>query len=71
MDNINITATTPMTSCIVMPASRQESVLGAPVQGRRMAVGTADITGYAFGVNIAPAFLKDVSTGVRAWSPPN
>ena len=35
-----------------------------------MAVGTADITGYAFGVNIAPAFLKDVSTGVRAWSPP-
>ena len=71
MDNIFITATTPMTSCIVMPASHQESVLGAPVQGRRMAVGTAAFTGYAFGVQIAPAFLKDVSSGVRAWSPPN
>jgi hypothetical protein len=71
MVNINITATTQMTSCIVMPASPQESVLGAPVQGRRMAVGTAAHTGYAFGVQIAPAFLKDVSMGVRAWSPPN
>jgi hypothetical protein len=71
MDNIIITATTPLTSCIVMPASPQESVLGAPVQGRRMAVGTAAHTGYAFGVQIAPAFLKDVSMGVRAWSPPN
>jgi hypothetical protein len=71
MDNIITTATTPLTSCIAMPASPQESVLGAPVQGRRMAVGTAAHTGYAFGVQIAPAFLKDVSMGVRAWSPPN
>ena len=71
MKNLITTTTAPMTSCIAVPAPQQESVLGAPVQGRRMAVGTADITGYAFGVNIAPAFLKDVSTGVRAWSPPN
>ena len=67
MKNFTTTIATPMTSCIAMPAPRQESVLGAPVQGRRMAVGTA----YAFGVHIAPAFLKDVSTGARAWSPPN
>jgi hypothetical protein len=71
MKNITTTIATPMSSCIVMPALRQESVLGAPVQGRRMAVGTAAHTGYAFGVQIAPAFLKDVSMGVRAWSPPN
>ena len=67
MKNLITTTTAPMTSCIAMPAPQQESVLGAPVQGRRMAVGTA----YAFGVHIAPAFLKDVSMGVRAWSPPN
>ena len=71
MKNFITTAATQMTSGIAMPAPVQESVLGAPVQGRRTAVGTADITGYAFGVNIAPAFLKDVSMGVRAWSPPN
>jgi hypothetical protein len=68
MKNLITTAATPMTSCIAMSAPVQESVLGAPVQGRRMAVGT---TSYAFGVHIAPAFLKDVTTGVRAWSPPN
>ena len=44
MKNFITTAATPMTSGIAMPAPVQESVLGAPVQGRRMAVGTADIT---------------------------
>ena len=71
MKNFITTAATPMTSGIVMSAPVQESVLGAPVQGRRMAAGTAAHTGYAIGVQIAPAFLKDVSMGVRAWSPPN
>jgi len=71
MKNFITTAATPMTSGIVMPAPVQESVLGAPVQGRRMVAGTAARTGYATGVQIAPAFLKDVSMGVRAWSPPN
>jgi len=71
MKNFITTAATPMTSGIVMPAPVQESVLGAPVQGRRMAAGTAAHSGYAMGVQIAPAFLKDVSMGVRAWSPPN
>jgi hypothetical protein len=71
MKNFITTAATPMTSGIVMPAPVQESVLGAPVQGRRMAAGTAAHSGYAIGVQIAPAFLKDVSMGVRAWSPPN
>lgn len=71
MDNITTTITAPLTSCSVMPAPVPEWVVGAPVQGRRMVVGTAAHTGYAFGVQIAPAFLKDVSTGVRAWSPPN
>ncbi len=70
MKNLITAIATPMTSCIAMSALRPESVLGAPVQGRRMAVGTAH-TGYAFGVQVAPAFQKDVSTGVRAWSPPN
>jgi hypothetical protein len=68
---INITAiATIIPTCIGMPALQEESVLGAPVKGRRMAVGTAAHTGYTFGVQVAPAFLKDVSTGVRAWSPP-
>ena len=71
MKNLITTTTAPMTSCIAMPAPQQTSVLGAPVQGRRMAAGTAAHSGYAMGVQIAPAFLKDVSTGVRAWSPPN
>ncbi len=70
MKNLITTNATPMTSCIVMSALRSESVLGAPVQGRCTAVGTAH-AGYAFGVQIAPAFLKDVSTGARAWSPPH
>ena len=59
---------TPTTACIAMPAPRQESVLGAPVQGGRKVVGT---TMYAFGVQIDPASLKGVSMGVRAWNPPD
>jgi hypothetical protein len=66
---INLTTTsTPTTACIVMSAPRPESVLGAPDQGGRMAVGT---TMYAFGVQIDPAGLKGVSEGVRAWNPPD
>lgn len=68
MKNLTTTIATPMTSCIAMPAPRQESVLGAPVQGRRMAAGFG---AYAFGVQIDPATQEDVSTGVRAWNPPD
>jgi hypothetical protein len=68
MKNQITTTATPTTSCIVMPALCQDSALGAPVQGGRMAAGT---TAYVFGVHIAPATFKDVSTGVRAWNPPD
>ncbi len=56
-------ATSPSTR-IVMPALL-ECVIGAPVQGRRMAVGT---TSYTF-VRV-PAIQKGAFPGVRAWSPP-
>jgi hypothetical protein len=60
----NLTIATSTVTRIVMPALR-ERILGAPVQGRRMAVGTSS---YVF-VRV-PAIQKGAFPGVRAWSPP-
>jgi hypothetical protein len=60
---------TPMTSACasVMPAAHSfvGTGLGASIEGRRMRADIAPTTAV-----FAPAFLKDVYQGVRAWRPP-
>jgi hypothetical protein len=54
------------TKSAVTPFCMPASPVGASVEGRQMAIGTA-VSAHGF---YAPAFLKDVVPGVRAWSPP-
>jgi hypothetical protein len=54
------------TTTAVTPYCMPASPVGASVEGRQMAIGTA-VPADGFH---APAFLKDVVPGVRAWSPP-
>ena len=57
----------PATAISTVTSSRlPASPRGVAVEGRRVAGGTAmPMSGIH-----TPAFLKDVSSGVRAWRPP-
>jgi hypothetical protein len=66
--NLNASETAPTSLCAsVMPAAHSfvGTGLGASIEGRRMRADIATITAVG-----APAFLKDVYQGVRAWRPP-